>query len=171
MSVPGLGPILQFPLKRGGKKNPSLWLTVRVPVSLSVPSRQTTHKLQQITTVSSSEAVIHHFIQGKWLKIVISFTLQRCCQTSASRRDLTRPCWKDKGPCIEFGSPTLAWSYQISARMETGKNKLPKWYFVDLLTLSNSFNAVSLAFFFFYKTCSQKSHPIFCSPWNGFLPN
>lgn len=125
-----------------------LWLIFRAPVSLSVPSKQTTHKLQQITIVSSFESIIHCFTQSKWLKIASCFTLQGCCQTSASHHDFTRPYWKGKVPCIEFGSPPLSWNYQIDARIEACRNKFPKQYFVYLLTLSNSFNSVSSAFFY-----------------------
>lgn len=154
MSVPRLGPILQFPLKREFSG-----LFSELQSVLSVPSKQTTHKLQQITIVSSSESIIHCFTQSKWLKIASCFTLQVCCQTSASHHDFTRPYWKGKVPCIEFGSPPLSWNYQIDVRIEACKNKFPKQYFMYLLTLSNSFNSVSSAFFM---TCHRKTYPNFC---------
>lgn len=94
--------------RRGVGGGSCLWLTFRAPVSLNVPSRQTTHKLQQITTVSSSEAVIHCFTQGKWLKIATYFTLQGHSQTSASHHGFTGLFWKANVPCILFGSPSLA---------------------------------------------------------------
>lgn len=84
----------------------------------------------------------------------------------------------DKVPCAEFGTPQLAWDYQINAGIEVCRNNFPTHYFVYLLTLPKRFNSLFLVLFFFLnlQDLSLKGSSNFFAPpnmdfWQNMLPS